>query len=1548
MDLGDVYDDLSEYSDENSSYYSYSDADSDYEEPIDTNNIIDHDDYYVSDHDDDSDYEDPSFQNNDSSNTTNPPDNNLLESCSNMFKDKFPAHSSGRSISIDCDAFSYLVTVKAINGSSDLDPQKKKAIKRFLLVFGQQLSTIAFPSSEVAAHKADSVFGSSKNVCQHVKSSQCGDLLQSSESLVISSPVKIAVHQSCRKNIVQFLNKNAPQTFAEVSPNLDLCINHNFRGNLPCYGSILEAVLSNCYVQEADKFIIHIANIGTRYPIPINEDEDNPCQVRRLFYEVDLLRRSGIAVETTQLDIAFNIPIVGKFLQWSHYKTQKNNHSISTIYQKATTEIWAIHDLKSTCDNNIITCPNKLQQGTLRLKQKDWQNAEHSHLRDHYRVPLTDDGSDDDYVMNSFWDPFMEQNFSSVKINNKSIHSIKFYSTVSHIMRSIQNIMPLNFPRMDKLHQCTFRKLQLMLKSMEITFNKALNFVNDVGICARTEISVRPGTDDLGKHLRLNGTLTDFLVHLHVAMNDLFCQELHVVKLHCVDTEIVRSKLQSFIQELEPSLSFRNSLRFCDLHTETKVQEWLKCQMNIIMTLGGIAPDFNLKYVVRWLRDPSRHDPYRQSKLLSDNFLSIHSDTDIVITDDKIQEIPTALINECQVILVNAGLSKNGAKKIIHYIQNPLSTTTHCNSSLSLRDKLILSDKCHCDIIPQLHSLKIAKENRQVAAPSRTINTFHGDKWLTKQYKENDRLWLEYRRPYLLASSQFLESSLRLTQGRSHQHGRKKTPTSLSLLCPIMSVVNQLVELTQCYDLQDPLYIYRLYNHISRCHEQQLVIRNNIVLKPLRHQEGLQHYSSSFDVAVRAIEHNRSDHQSLMNILHGLGVGTQHARNKIAFVAKLAAHYFFPCFAGVPDIDVLRLLSRPTLQNLSLSVNSSLQHEFVIEIPHHNIRQRHFYRASENLHIFIIPQEVLIASPAVEPRSLFASPDLYSVLDHCFIPKSSAGNESRLSLYKHFKEANDLSKSFLCHDATMNCDFGMAQSLDDLQQIKSFSLLYSDSLEKFNNICPEVIIPSAALRFATNIFFVDYPSCSSHLHVYLHSCSKVITYKLNGTDFSPKLCCHQLSLRLDNNFEHVTRQLPPNQDYDAFVFANTPLFSIDNCTMSKTFKRHPQGEPTNTRNGLSLTILALLRTEEISHHDFLYDESFQQEDPLYLCHYIEELNSFYNDVNLHQFFSSDIISVWDMATTSSSSPISSDSKLRDLVCYIQNNDLDTLHHSFLCSLLCLKYKLWFAVWENSNGILRTTFYAFNTYNNRVEIQVQDNFIYKQRELMYLYLKYSNRNGRITTGYWRAADNNPFTALHTTYSAAMLLQTPYSYLDGPAMLKLLAILKNSLGINVISSSELSHPVTQGHSHPIMMICRMYNKNLWLDDHLLAVFYPCSNETKISTAFFLSSAPMESIKEESCSLMNKIGDANLPFYDTFYHRFEKLDFATSFMIINIMYAAHLCPNTFILTEVISELQHKVDVIKQTKIWISLVLSGVTDVTSRNWLTEIVYKYNIVNRL
>lgn len=153
--------------------------------------------------------------------------NHILTKCQDIIKVKLQLPQDTH-VKVDCDAFSIIILFE--RNPSD---EAKRALKEILYLFGSQISEVSLPKTAVANKtgpkgRKDQIFGS-----EFVKSNETGNILYESEVIVTSTPVKIAVHKSCREKVrIELEQRGFP---IDVTHQAGLCFNPNSTSKLPTY-----------------------------------------------------------------------------------------------------------------------------------------------------------------------------------------------------------------------------------------------------------------------------------------------------------------------------------------------------------------------------------------------------------------------------------------------------------------------------------------------------------------------------------------------------------------------------------------------------------------------------------------------------------------------------------------------------------------------------------------------------------------------------------------------------------------------------------------------------------------------------------------------------------------------------------------------------------------------------------------------------------------------------------------------------------------------------------------------------------------------------------------------------------------------------------------------------------------------------------------------------------------------------------------------------------------------------------------------------------------
>jgi hypothetical protein len=210
-----------------------------------------------------------------------------------------------------------------------------------------------------------------------------------------------------------------------------------------------------------------------------------------MFEKVKTLRNiAGVTVEMTQLDVAFNIPTKNVLVQWSYEKLEKDKKKnqkkmSSSILAGSEAEVWALHVIKT---QSGIVEEDRKQGGTVCLKQKKWKKPRKIIIPQQPYLKQNEDNSSDfstaskdssysDLSQNTClaWYNHSLLNSSSrshLSMDAKSVYSLKFYSTISHILTQNQSELPLTYLKMKELPLASMDSLKRFFgKMMDMSRN---------------------------------------------------------------------------------------------------------------------------------------------------------------------------------------------------------------------------------------------------------------------------------------------------------------------------------------------------------------------------------------------------------------------------------------------------------------------------------------------------------------------------------------------------------------------------------------------------------------------------------------------------------------------------------------------------------------------------------------------------------------------------------------------------------------------------------------------------------------------------------------------------------------------------------------------------------------------------------------------------------------------------------------------------------------------------------------------------------------------
>jgi hypothetical protein len=1465
----------------------------------------------------------------------------LLSSCLDILSQNMSVPPN-KLMTIDCDAFSFVIV------SVSMDYEIKETIKNFLLHFGTVMSSITIPIVAIASNKKESIFGGSRNKSgsQHLKSHTTGTKLMSGESQVITAPVKIAVHNSCRKSIVSHLNKFPSQYPMHISTNRDICFDASTAANTPPYGVIVEAILDNCFITDIGKHVIHVADIGKRHNIHCH-DSGGFCHIASMFEKVKKMRQiTGVTVEMTQLDIAFNIPSEkNALIQCSYEKVKHDENKIKSSLESMIPETWPLHTIRMKDDN-----VDSRQVGTARLKQKNWDKPKitsfllnknrynDSHCSEKTNSSESEYSCEDDDENIILEDVYKASTQDHMDIDMKSIYSVKFYSTIAHFVTQKRSQLPLTYVSMDQLPKSTMVSLQRLLSLFLKISDGAMNYVKQNGICARLEISVRPSSSHhVGEVLRCQGHLIDILAHVQITIHELFLSKKHMLSFATISYEPVYRKILLLIDQLQSMTRLRASVRFCDIYHGERSANWLRAIVTVIMTYTGLAGEHKLKFFKKWVNDANRFTP---------NDMSPHTITDLHSNLDSYRPpilrptiIPAKIWALLKKSLSSFHLSDRAIASIIYVLKHnkPISHSRKMMVDTSLQDKWNFATNIRKHVIPVL-SIYFQKDNdftgKKGPAPivAQSLPTVWSERDNFHNILSNcssPETFFPQELVYpTLALNQFSLNSAIFTQPKL---------LDTSTQDPLMLVITRLSNLSALFDVHTPVFLHYLYRYINLCHTSTIKLPN--VSENLVALQCSDDHSYEFNYASQCISEKRCDHVSLAMICTGLDVeilDSHNASTEERYLASLCHHYYFPCqlLSTAPNISSIPSTDQDILNALYLKTFES---EIVFEMKSHLSNRKHYYRFQEDVHLWIHVKELVISSQVnvdVDNMKIIdMSPDLYIILDKCFNKLATHGVQMRINLHHFLFSMNPgfLCNSFLLDDGSNNPDFFPCYTVQDLLIHRNILFLEDEGtpldLSNYSNMSCEVILPCTALLYQENIFLIDKVKNQSHLHIYDQRSSKVFTYTYPNTFCSPvsMLKC-KIFLKDTNNVFSII-QLEPKLLVD-FSTSQAPLqvpspYFMQYATKIKSLAKHPQGRVTKCRSFVD-SMLKLLCSENVKHpHFFCIDKQYKskEHDPLDILDYVNEFIASFSSLSIYNFLDQTIIDLMEI-----SEPMPVSSWMNAIV-----SEYSKLPHTQICPVLCLKYKIWIAVWEDQvlkdgKSLKASYFYWFDNIRGIVSCHIQKGcYIHLPSQSHIFYLKCSKGSN---FGYWKQDPLNPFINSNISFNDSNLLECKLSYLDDRLRMKIFHLFKDHFSMNVFSIEDYCNPKFHDSNKPTLVPLEISNNDGNIIQQALMIIYPFDNDkdkyfgviihTEVSTALLKKSTQDFLTKTRNCEVIY-----NYVIDELSLHHLS--DFGTTFFLIIHMYIAHTSQNMNDLRLKLAKLVIEPDKVQKSKCWISTLISN-----------------------
>jgi hypothetical protein len=1261
----------------------------------------------------------------------------LHNKCLKFISSKFKVEPSA--ISSDFDAYSVVITV------SEMSDTRKQAMRDFLLSFGTEITLrCGLPHKATGSTKQDSIFGCSGNKCLHLPKG-----LQGKEVLVIDTPVKVALHISCKTSLINSLN--ASGTHLTPSNSSGVCFNSQQASNKPSYVTMVESILNSCFVKELNSHVVHVADFGFR--LPIKPGSAN-CPLNVLFTKMKRMSDLGINVELIQLDVAFSVPVgANRLVQFSchRYPSKKRKRS---LLRHSTVKMYPLHQLPRPGGKPILD--NKVK-GTVSLKKniKSW---------DKEKPPVNIGNTDaDDWLEEEDADRetvcllYQHQDNSEKVVQHlctrwNMVYSVKIYSTIAHLLLQSRARFPLTEKSMFSLGERTIAQLQSLLKHTDFVSKMSFKIVKDTGFLSRTEFSIRPHQKD---SLRTRGHYNDFLLHVCLSAHDLCMGGEYEVKVNYIDSQMTQTKVMTLTSEALAYLKFTASIRFNRIYANPRATAWLQAHLSLLLITAGFAPEYRTKHLNNWLRDQDRMDPYERSSTL-ENPITKWSDPQPVHAS-----LPVRTKSRLsRFFFKDLHFSRNGVN-ILHEFMGSY-TTSDLNpmpsyEQFSLLDKLQLSVHMWTDIIPFLSQFMAKKVRKKDKKDVMRHSSLTQD---PKEHFGDDTWWLT-----LGPNDAFTQHHMEKTQ-------IPKDPVSRS--------IHALLHLGTFSDLHRPMFTILLFQFILRCHSDEIHLprgRGKVPLKLQPLEQSPKRLLEKHGKGGATI--TTKDLHQLCTLLQVPARGTN--RKKDYYLQALCKTFHFPC--ACVDFQ-LRDIKRHSSESKKINsiLNDVLASDVVTQQPSTDSTANRFYRNIDNSTISIIALSRVAQKTQPQMIPSLTSKSGYKLLALC-VNTSESQCEDNLRKFMHDKmsQISRVHNKFLTSHGLSNTMFRGAQSLEELETSHEFQILMTGqvtTIPKSMKFIPEIILPMVSLVYAMDITF--YNKQKKKTHIYVHHQSRSITYTLDGLHVTPLIKCLILSFELNGEYsrnEPLLRAVPIRVRYNEL---STRAYS---GFVPGTFggRRTPG---TNAR-----TILPDLKVTK--NQPFLESmckvmselgSARQAHDLLALLSFVEELSSCATHFT---GFSRNV--------TEQNSDLTL--PLPTLVRMLRTTDSSKLCHKILCPFYCLKFKMLIGVLVLENKRKHTLFYGFNSRTKQVDCEkvTKYNVLDDRGHAIYFYATNTN------TGFYTPREGHPARNLFRYKT----LSTKYSHLSDTCLMEILAMFKEAHGIELLKEQELQDQSLRPHHKTAIM-------------------------------------------------------------------------------------------------------------------------------------------------
>ena len=1184
-----------------------------------------------------------------------------------------------KDIRMDLDAYSVVISTHDMERGKD-------AFRQFLQSFAGELpGQPSFPKWATGAKTKEGMFGCNGNECQHLPK-----ILQGKEIMVIDAPVKIAIHVSCKKPLLEWFVSNKVY-LRPAHESTGVCFDSENAANGPPFAMLVEGLIECCGVKPEESgcretvHILHLGQMGFRLPLPKFLVQTSK------FFEPEL--RAGIKVEVAQFDIAFEAEMErNKLIQASC--SRKPQKKLRLMLKDTTLKRYPLHCLPtlSRCQGKGIKGNDF--SGTIQVKKSKWIEGKKVMLpNEELDLPMVGLDAIDLFSTNDQ----IRNTREFINLSSSTPHSVKNYSTIAHALLQGRQKYPLTFTDMYGVGKRTFQSLQRMVTNLERNQQFAFSIAERDGFSSRFEVSVRPHFDD---DLREKGHLNDILLVAILTLIE-FC-EVYQPKTTLVPLGNVQTEVMKLIHEARVMLKYAQGMKFENIFPSPRATEWLRSHMSQMLITIGICPSFHVKYINDWLKNEDRCDPFDRLDIGPKAVIAFDScpnsgmrNLRTVLKDTLVKlKFPDRAVSALVTFVTNfaekhADMQHFNSIIKCKDVDDPRATYT----SLSFIAKHLLAYHLPRKIIPALLDLDRAEDSqgqgqrREEPDGEETddgndhdgFGNYEGE-WELDTGNKSYTVQEQYQLPKNpLGQALYSLQIMRF----SWDHER-----------------NEFNQMTLC-------------DYILKCHKSvKLLDHGNIAdakTKDLLHQ--------------CAKGRKRLTVQELQHMCDNLGVcsSTRSHKSKSEYLAMMRKHYKFPS-----DGVSFELGRKEQNRERNILLNDVLKQDLVIVVSE-TTQTKTIQRFADNTCIDLLqPNAILSKDSAPEFETIKTHLDLYRLLGSCL--NAREGNHVRQILQQFMIQMKNKPECmFLTSEGTTIEEF-----LETNNPTSVLTVPTEGKGHPNQNFTPEAILAITSLSYEKDIAFYNLPCEQTYFFInHQHRC---VRYEYSSTSVKPKSKKFLIIRRTHDDYQ-LARITNP-EAHHVIRYSVSPIGgNIE--TVSRLDHVAPNLKKSRSSQNFYQALSKMLEKLNPKYLPQKHNREHPNDDVMGLRSYVEDLSSGYQSISPFHGFHASITEQCQELNRS----------IRALSLYLCKVDLGVLSHHFICPIVCLKYpNLIIAVVQKIDNAKSTHFYAFDKFKQQSIYRNHPRHFAKLRNRQSTLYLYSNKT---TTQYYEPGHDSKLSCYENT-------------------------------------------------------------------------------------------------------------------------------------------------------------------------------------------------------